>query len=40
VTARPRSVDVASSAALLFLVLLAPPVKRALEASMTAQMLL
>jgi len=40
VTARPRSVDVACSAALLFLVLLAPPVKRALEASMTAQMLL
>ena len=39
-TARPRSVDVACSAALLFLVLLAPPVKRALEASMTAQMLL
>jgi len=40
VTARLRSVDVACSAALLFLVLLAPPVKRALEASMTAQMLL
>ena len=39
-TARPRSVDAACSAALLFLVLLAPPVKRALEASMTAQMLL
>ena len=39
-TARLRSVDVACSAALLFLVLLAPPVKRALEASMTAQMLL
>lgn len=31
--------DAACSAALLFLVLLAPPVKHALEASMTAQML-
>ena len=38
-TARLRPVDVACSAALLFLVLLAPPVKHALEESMTAQML-
>ena len=38
-TARLRPVDTSCSAALLFLVLLAPPVKHALEESMTAQML-
>lgn len=38
-TSRLRPVVAACGAVLLFLVLLAPPVKRALEASMTAQML-
>jgi hypothetical protein len=39
VTARPRRLGTTCAAALLFLVLLAPPVKHALEQRMTTQML-
>lgn len=39
-SARPHPPDAACSAALLFLVLLAPPVRHALERSMTTQMLI
>lgn len=39
-TSSPRPLVAACSAGVLFLVLLAPPIKRALEGSMTAQMLI